>query len=283
MFKLHHVLYDPCMSSLQEYRTFLRELVEVAMLRASIPVNEQEIERKPDTTYVTSTDKAIQQTLLDAIHTKYPEHAVIGEESESERARNAAPVPTASARYCWVIDPLDGTRNYVSGLPCFSTSIALLEDGVPVLAAIGEPNLQRVFFAEKGKGADRNDRRMAARDPHLDRSALVGLTTNRDPQSIQFLENWAREGGFILRNLGSTAYHMALVADGALHGCASRKCKIWDIAAGVLLIEEAGGHATHEDGRPLVPFDLAADPEDNIPVIAGAPQTHERLIKLRGA
>lgn len=266
------------MSEYSPFQDMMFDLLQSAMELAREPVVEAEVERKPDTTYVCSTDKAIQARMVSDIRRNHPDHAVIAEESdEGDFAR------PQEARYCWVIDPLDGTRNYVGGLPCFSTAIALLDRGMPVLAAVGEPNVNRIFIAEKGRGTRRDRIPVRVRDPHLDRTALIGLTTNRDPLSLQFLERWARVGGFILRNLGSTAYHMALVSDGSLHGCASRKCKIWDIAAGALLIEEAGGVVTHEDGRPLIPFDLGIDPEQNIPVIAGAPGTHERLIRLRQA
>ena len=109
---------------------------------------------KSDASLVTETDHAMQALILDGIAAAFPDHAVVAEEQVADPARHA---DRMSARYCWVIDPLDGTRNYVSNMPCFATSIAVLDDGVPVVGVVIEHNTRWKFTAVAGGPTD--DRR----------------------------------------------------------------------------------------------------------------------------
>jgi myo-inositol-1(or 4)-monophosphatase len=200
------------------------------------------------------------------------------DESAKHSYRSTSPLPSA-ARYCWVIDPIDGTRNFVNGVPCFSTSIAVLDRGQPVVGVVVEHNRRDVFEATLSGGARLNGDPIHCADPPPNRDTLIGLTSDKTSLTRKVLEAWSATQGIVLRNLGSTAVHLALVASGALAADFCCLCKIWDIAAGALLITEAGGRITTPYGDPRIPFDLSLEPTAKLPILAAAPATHERLLR----
>jgi myo-inositol-1(or 4)-monophosphatase len=168
----------------------------------------------------------------------------------------------------------------VAGLPIFSTSIALLDQGQPIIGVVVEHNIGLTFAATRGGGARMNDRPIRVLDPAPDDDLMVGVTTNRDPLTQRVLQAWLGEPGLIFRNLGTTALHLAMVACGGLAADYCKKCKIWDIAAGALLIMEAGGRITDVAGVDRIPFSLDLPPEAELPILAAGPKVHERLLKL---
>ena len=231
--------------------------------------------RKADTTVVTETDHAIQARILAAIAEAYPEHAVLAEERVPYPQAHAA---IAKARYCWVVDPLDGTRNYAAGFPVFSTSIAVLNRGRPVVAVVYEHQLDCLYTALAGEGATLNDQPIHVRETYADLDMLVAIPTSKDPLAVAVACNWAATPGLVCRNVGSTALHLAMVASGALSAVFSKRSKIWDVAAGALLVIEAGGRITDHLGGERLPFDLTARPDADLPFLAAAPYAHERLL-----
>jgi myo-inositol-1(or 4)-monophosphatase len=231
--------------------------------------------RKADDTVVTETDHAIQGRILGAIAEAYPDHAVFAEETV-RRPEAHAGIP--QARYCWVIDPLDGTRNYAAGFPCFSTSIAVLDRGRPITAVVYEHQLKRLHTAVAGEGAKLNDRPIRIEKANPDVDMLVAIPTSKDQLAVAVACNWVATPGLICRNVGSTALHLAMVASGALSAVFCKRSKIWDLAAGALIVVEAGGRITDPFGGNRLPFDLRADPEENLPFLAAAPCVHERLL-----
>ncbi|HNQ23576.1 MAG TPA: inositol monophosphatase [Phycisphaerae bacterium] len=230
---------------------------------------------KPDTSVVTDTDHRIQDQIVRTIRQQHPDHAIVAEEGAEGDA--ALPHP-ARAEFCWVIDPLDGTRNFTAGLPCFCTSIGILRQGLPVVGVVVEHNLGIVYRAAVGAGAMCNGRAIAVRElpPELDR--LVGIPSGKDWVSLRVIQAWCGIENLAFRNLGSTAWHLALVASGALQATFMQRCKIWDLAAGVLLVQEAGGVVSDARGATLLPFDLARDMQDDLPCLAGTPPTHAALL-----
>ena len=231
---------------------------------------------KADTSLVTDADHAIQAHILEAVAARFPHHAVCAEETVSDPAAHAEPT---AARYCWVIDPLDGTRNFVSGFPFFATSIAVLDRGRPVVGVVGEHNLGLVYAAAKGSGATLNDRPIRVNEPPPGSDVLLGIPSSKDRLTIDTVCAWIATKGFVLRNVGSTAVHLAMVAADTLAGAFGKQCKIWDLAAGLLLVTEAGGHITDPVGGDLLPLSLDADPNRDIPFLAAAPKLHGRLLK----
>jgi len=235
--------------------------------------------RKADASPVTEIDHAIQAGIVDAIVERFPDHAIIAEEPLPEGLVEVAPRPT-EARYCWVIDPLDGTRNLVAGFPFFATSVALLDRGNPIVGVVVEHNLRAVYQAARGNGATCNDQPIRVSDASATDDLLLGVPSSKDPLTERIVRRWLATPGVNLRNVGSAAMHLALVAAGALQGAFCKQCKLWDVAAGVLLVTEAGGIATDPTGKSLIPFDLAIDPDAaaDIPSLATSATLHEHLL-----
>lgn len=232
-------------------------------------------QRKADNTPVTDADNAIQAFILDAIRHTYPDHAVRAEEVLPKS--QVFPDP-ARSRYCWVVDPLDGTRNYTSRFPCFSTSLAVLNEGRPVVGVVYEHNFRWLFAALSGGGATLNGEPICVEEPQPGGDMLIGIPSSKDRLTVNVLMKWLVTQGMILRNLGSTAVHLGMVASGMLAAAFCKRAKIWDVAAGALLVTEAGGRITDAAGDDLTPFDLTADPEADLPFLAAPPQAHARLL-----
>ncbi len=262
---------------------FAQEMLELAVQMAADAskialdgVGQVAVDRKADNSVVTETDHAIQARILESIAEAHPEHAVCAEEVIG---RPEAHRPPDEARYCWVVDPLDGTRNYTEGLLCFSTAIAVLDRGVPIVAVVREHNLGHLYTAVRGGGATLNGRSVRADDRPDGADLLLAIPSSKDSHAVRVIHEWAPTRGLILRNFGSTALHLGMVASGALSAAFSTRAKIWDIAAGVLLVEEAGGSITDPDGRSVVPFNLSADFSGDLPFLAGSPRAHKRLLQ----
>ncbi len=236
--------------------------------------------RKADNSIVTEADEAVQAHILDGIHARYSDHACLAEEASHGDCE--APDPS-KARYCWVIDPIDGTRNYVSGFPCFATSIAVLDQGRPVAAVVHEHNSKQCYAAGHGRGATLDGKTICVREPVAGADWLIGIPSTKDPLTIRVVQTWVQTKGFVLRNTGSTALHLALVGSGALSGAFAKRCKIWDIAAGALIIEEAGGIVTSPTGGSLFPYSFDTAPDADIPFLAAPPKLHHTLLETIGA
>jgi myo-inositol-1(or 4)-monophosphatase len=182
---------------------------------------------------VTEADREVETMVQEAVRSRFPDHGVLGEEGASTGGLSPA--------YLWVVDPLDGTNNFVHGLPLFASSIGVLHNGVPVAGAIYVPagnDLEScVFHARRGGGLFSGD---APVPPWTEappgRTMLAGVPGD-SPAGWRAGYRALGEG----RSLGSIAYEMAMVAAGHLHICVFQSPRIWDVAAGVVLVQEAGG------------------------------------------
>jgi len=230
---------------------------------------------KADTSVVTEVDHAVQRHVVAAVAERFPDHAFLTEEPLD--APDTHP-DRAISRYCWVIDPIDGTRNFVAGFACFATSIAVLDHGTPVAAVVVEHNLGHVYAATIEDGAFLGDRRLEMTEPDPARDVMVGVPSSKDRFTQNVVLLWQGTRGLITRNLGSSAVHLGMLAAGALGAMFCKKCKIWDVAAGVLLVREAGGRVTDPKGEAVLPFDLTGDPEADTPILAAAPDFHRQLL-----
>ncbi len=248
-----------------------REAADISLSR----IEKATASKKFDKSVVTTTDLEIQSLIVGAIRDAYPDHAICGEET--------APTPNArvspeGVRYCWAIDPLDGTRNYVAKLPCFATSIGVLDRGIPAVGVVYEHNTRQLFSATQGGGATLNGRKIRVNNLRPENDHLLGIPSSKDEMGIRVSRAWLATRGYIGRNLGSTAFEMGLIASGAMSGMVGRCVKIWDIAAGELLISEAGGVFSDPQGRPLIPFRMDADPQQSIPFLAASASMHAILL-----
>jgi myo-inositol-1(or 4)-monophosphatase len=229
-----------------------------------------EVSHKGDIDLVTESDLAAERLIIERIRSHYPRHAILAEESgKSEHEGSAA------ASYKWIVDPLDGTTNYAHGYPCYCVSIALEREGDLVIGVIHDPTRDETFAAERGAGATLNGRRIHVSEIDDLNEAL--LCTGY-PYDVRGRDNFARNfKNFILhaqgvRRDGSAALDLAYVAAGRFDGFWEEGLRPWDVAAGVLLIEEAGGRISRYDGSP---FHIYAPP-----IMASNGLVHEAMMRV---
>jgi myo-inositol-1(or 4)-monophosphatase len=200
------------------------------------------VSRKSPKDLVTEADVAVEQFLVSRILARFPDHAILGEETGAH----------AGGEYRWVIDPIDGTTSFVHGHPFYSVSIALQHNGDPVLAAVNAPALGQLFMAEKDKGATLNDKpiRVSDRAELSDVMLATGFACLREntPENNLPLFNRIVPKIRDIRRGGSAAIDLAYVACGILDGFWELNLKPYDIAAGTLLVTEAGGLVTDFNG-----------------------------------
>ncbi|MBS0319736.1 MAG: inositol monophosphatase [Proteobacteria bacterium] len=188
--------------------------------------------------FVSEIDRAAEAAIVDTLHQAYPDHAILAEEGTARDAN-------ADAEYLWIIDPLDGTTNFLHGMPQYCTSIALAHKGVVQQAVILDPVRNDLFTASRGRGAFLNDRRIrVSKRQHL-RDCLVGTGFPfRDGSFLGEYLDMMRvmiEATAGLRRPGAAALDLAYVAAGYYDGFFEVGLNPWDVAAGSLLVLEAGG------------------------------------------
>ncbi|MFZ0871007.1 MAG: inositol monophosphatase family protein [Rhodanobacter sp.] len=197
--------------------------------------------------FVSEVDKLAEAEIIKELRRAYPDHAILAEESG---AMGKGPMT-------WVIDPLDGTHNYLRGIPHFSVSIALLEKGVPIHAVVFDPLRDELYTASKGDGAYINDRRMRVSKRENLGGAMIATGfpfRQREHLPAQLDMTRAILGqAEDIRRSGSAALDLAYVAAGRYDGYFEIGLKPWDMAAGVLLVHEAGGRYCDFAGRDGLP------------------------------
>ena len=218
--------------------------------------------------------RAIEEIVLDA----FPCHCFLGEESQGKtpsfgdafasnvpagqmlREAQCGSAAPADKPYTWIVDPLDGTTNFVHRVPFFCTSIALARGNDIICAAIYNPNTNELYTAEKGCGAYLNGAKITTSSEEDPAHALVAISYETEARSDS-LDTLAFQRCVTvcqaLRRTGSTALNLAYVASGRFEGMSCQSAHPWDVAAGVLILQEAGGVATNTNGKP---FDLANQP-----------------------
>lgn len=207
---------------------------------------------------VTEADHASQQAIRSFLQARLPTHAFLGEEDpEAKTGRVDSAVPT------WVVDPLDGTANYVHDVPAYCVSVGLMSGGELVAGAVYDPRQDEMFSAATGLGATLNGRPIRVSPVAELRSALLSTGFPPDPDCQERNLHWWRVFTYraqALRRTGSTALNLAYVAAGRFDGYWAFDNWAWDVAAGVVLVREAGGVVSRADGSPCDPFqqDLVA-------------------------
>ncbi len=203
---------------------------------------------------VTDADHASDAYLQQEIKRLFPSHGIISEETEDE---DGAP---QDAEVIWILDPLDGTSNFMNGLPVFGVSIGVVERGKPVVAAIFLPSVTslegNVYHARAGGGAFCDDRRLTLEDGPLPTNSLLVAMPSFFLRMFKFQEPIRRHIGEV-RSTGSIAHDMAQIADGVFQYAVQSRPWIWDVAAGVLLVREAGGEVMELRRQPKrwLPFE----------------------------
>jgi myo-inositol-1(or 4)-monophosphatase len=228
------------------------------------------VSTKGDIDLVTEADIAAEKLIIDQIRSYHPRHAILAEESGE-----VVTVDGGDTRFKWIIDPLDGTTNYAHGYPCFCVSIGLEHNGVLEIGVIYDPMRDELFAAERGQGATLNDRKIRVSDvDELNRAMLcTGF-----PYNVRERPDFAREFAIFTMNAqavrrdGSAAIDLAYVACGRFDGFWEDGLNPWDMAAGILLIEEAGGTVTNFQNEPLSIYTKK--------VLATNGLVHEAMLKL---
>lgn len=241
----------------------LTECLSVAVDAARLGAAELErwrkqfkVKEKSRADLVTDADHASQKAVRDHILAKLPQHAFLGEEDCVGKKIDEIR-PPANTPPVWIVDPLDGTINYVHDVPAYCVSIGLWAGGEAVVGVILDPRQNELFTAAKGQGAFLNGERIQVSETASLETALVstGFPANKDAQRRN-LKVWADLSPVTrsLRRTGSTALNMAYVACGRFDGYWAYDNWPWDVTAGACLIAEAGGTLSTLDGKPFDPF-----------------------------
>jgi myo-inositol-1(or 4)-monophosphatase len=254
--------------SLDDLRNWARQAG--ALLRAGYEQDHQ-IKMKGAIDLVTEVDRQAEELLISVIRERFPDHTIITEESGLHQGVN---------EHCWYIDPIDGTVNYAHNLPWFVVSLAYAEGGKMKYGVIYEPMRDECFSAARGQGAWLNDRPIHVSNTDTLISALLSTGFPYDVSTVeknnidQFVNLTKATQG--VRRSGSAALDMAYVTCGRLDGFWEIQLQAWDVAAGALIVEEAGGVATSLDGSR----DILKPPYS---IVVSNPVLHPLLLKALNA
>jgi myo-inositol-1(or 4)-monophosphatase len=229
-----------------------------------------QVSNKGDIDLVTEADLASEKLIIERIKSHYPRHGILAEESGATEV-------VGQSDWRWIVDPLDGTTNYAHGYPCFCVSIGLARAGSLELGVIYDPIRDELFVGERGQGATLNDRSIRVSEvDDLNASMLcTGFPYNvrERPNFARDFANFTMEAQAVRRD-GSAALDLAYLACGRFDGFWEDGLNAWDVAAGVLLIEEAGGRVSDFAGAPLSIY----APK----VLASNGLIHDRMMQVLG-
>ena len=209
--------------------------------RASLNSERIQVTRKQHNDFVTEVDQAAEAAIIETLKDAFPDHGFLAEETGEIPGSSMADQPS----HIWIIDPLDGTTNFIHGFPQYAVSIALAVDGITQQAVVYDPNRDELFTATRGAGAYVNNRRLRVAGRLKMSEALIGTGfPYREDQDVEaYLEIFAQMTRQCagLRRPGAASLDLAYVAAGRLDAFFEQGLKPWDMAAGALLITEAGG------------------------------------------
>lgn len=232
--------------------------------------NVHHVEYKIGTDIVTEVDKKCETAIIARLKKEFHDHDILAEEGGGRRTRS---------KWRWIIDPLDGTLNFSKGYPLFATSIALEHKGDIVLGVIYEPNHDEIFIAEKGSGAVCNGRRIKVSETKELRNSLLDTGFAYNKKREEQLQNAGHFVEFLkvaaaLRRDGAAAVDLCYVACGRFDGFWELYLKPWDVAAGQLIVKEAGGRVTSFNGSPLDIYGTE--------ILASNGKIHGQMIRVLG-
>ena len=253
---------------------FLATAAEIVLRAGDIQLSRREsgfrVDKKGTIDLVTEVDLECERMCRAVIAERFPTHDVLAEEL------SIGPAERPSSSHRWVFDPIDGTTNYAHGLPIFCSSLALEIDGRAEAAAIYDPTRRELFTAERGEGAYLNGTRLrvSATSELIDALLVTGFPYDVHQQTSDLVGLF---GAFLgqaraVRRLGSAALDLCYVAAGRFDAFWEQHLKPWDVAAGALMVTEAGGRITGMDGSP---FDVAA-----AHLVASNAQVHDALLNV---
>jgi myo-inositol-1(or 4)-monophosphatase len=228
---------------------------------------------------VTQADRASQRLIVSRLRRKFPGDGIVGEENETGDAITFD-VPNPSGRN-WVIDPIDGTNNFLAGLGIFAVCIGLLDAGQPILGVVYDVTRDELFTASAGQGAWMGSKRLSVNKSPLGDSPMLMLTSNLlgpEQKAPAYAMRWINQTNWKIRMLGSAAMEAMHVAMGVAHGAITLNGKLWDVAAPAAIVIEAGGIVTDPLGAPIFPFDLTGYSGQKVPYLMAGPAAHRELL-----
>ena len=237
--------------------------------RASFDIDRITVTEKQHNDFVTDIDQAAEQAIVETLLKAYPDHAILAEESGASANLND------ESEYTWIIDPIDGTTNFMHGYPNYCVSIALVQRGVTIQSLVYDPVRNDLFTASKGAGAFLNDKRIRVTKHDRLANTLIASGHGAGPKKMdEYLKMYAivAERCQGMRCGGSAVLELANVAAGRSDGFYEKGLKPWDIAAGALLVTEAGGIVGEFNGD--------SDYLYKGDIIAASPKVFAQLIPL---
>jgi myo-inositol-1(or 4)-monophosphatase len=229
---------------------------------------------------VTDADRASQRLIVAALRERFPNDGVIGEESDTGESITAE-IPDVMGR-TWVIDPIDGTNNFICGLGAFAVCIGLMEKGKPILGVVYDVTRDQMYAAAKGEGARVNGKPIKVLQTPLNNSSMLMLTSNlldKHGKCPAYAARWIAQTDWKVRMLGSAALEAIQVAAGVAHGAVTVNGKLWDAVAPAAVLLEAGGTITTLTGEPVFPYDLQSYTGAKVPFLAATPSSREELLR----
>jgi myo-inositol-1(or 4)-monophosphatase len=217
---------------------------------------------------VTDVDVAIQAQLVERIRASFPDDGLVAEEGLA--------LDPGAREFVWVVDPLDGTNNFALGIPCYAVSIGILRDGQPHAGVVHDPNTGFTCSALRGHGAVAGRGTTILPGRPLTPASNVAIRVPLDPDLAPATSGWMQR--YKLRGFGSVALHLAYAAIGALDVVLDHKATLWDLAAGVAILLEAGGTITDPRGQPLFPPTAASYGGAPMPFLAGNTAAHAEAL-----
>jgi len=254
----------------EEFLTFAQETARKAgaILKENFgKLDPAQVQLKGPRDLVTEIDKKVEKFYAEEIKKRFPEHGIIGEEGTAEGTER---------EYLWIIDPLDGTKNYASENPFFCTMLCLLRDKKPVVSVIFEPITGHLYHAVDGGGAFKDDEPIHVSKQDDIRKAMLLYCHAPDDDSIREAERYVVELKIAARDasrLRSAGCEMAMIAKGVCDAYLMNKLPLWDMAAGALLVREAGGKATDFKGKDW-------EPDDANIMVSNGTKLHEEVIEI---
>jgi len=242
--------------------------------RASFDLGQIQVTHKNQNDFVTEVDRAAEQAIIEVLQTAYPSHAILAEESGASTNLND------DSEYVWIIDPLDGTTNFIHGFPQYCVSIALQHRGIITQAVVYDPNSNDLFTATKGGGAYLNNKRIRVTKRDRLADSLIGTGFAARENNKAALDEFMKMFQLMISNCqgvrrpGSAALDLAYVAAGRYDGYFEKDLRPWDIAAGSLLVTEAGGIVGDFSGE--------SDYLQKGDIIAASPRIFAQMIALLG-
>jgi myo-inositol-1(or 4)-monophosphatase len=229
---------------------------------------------------VTEADRASQRYIVAALRKRYPTDGLVGEENDTGDAITIECHDPLGRN--WVIDPIDGTNNFVAGLGNFAVAIGLLDAGRPVLGVVYDVTRDILYASAKGHGAWAGTHPIHVLQTPPGDSSLIMLTssmTDEQGNMPDYPAKWFTKTNWKIRMLGTAAIESAMVAAGVAHGAITVAGKLWDAVAPAALVLEAGGIVTGLKGEPIFPFDLRGYTGRRVPFVAAGPAAHPILVQ----